>query len=198
MTEDVKPEVDIIHLKNVRISFPHIFKKGIINGKENDKFSAHFLIAKDEDSETSKLIKSKIKEMLDLKNKGAKLSAEKYCLTDGDAEGQRAEYNGHFKISASTDARPIVVDRKMQPITEEDNLIYAGCRVNAQITLWWQNNKSFGKRVNANLVAVQYVRDDDPLGSGRLDIDTVLGGFEDLSNTNLDADDTVEDDDPLL
>ena len=40
---------------------------------------------------------------------------------------------------------------------------YAGCYVNAVIELWFQNN-GFGKRVNANLLGVQFFKDGEPFG----------------------------------
>ena len=59
--------------------------------------------------------------------------------------------------------RPMVIDRDKSPLTEDDNKIYAGCYVNAVIELWFQNN-GFGKRVNANLLGVQFLKDGEPFG----------------------------------
>jgi hypothetical protein len=74
----------------------------------------------------------------------------------------RPEYEGKMTIKASTKKRPLVIDRDKSPITEDDNIVYAGCYVNAIVTLWGQNNQ-FGKRVNAQLDGVQFVRDGEPL-----------------------------------
>jgi len=50
-------------------------------------------------------------------------------------------------------------------LTENDNRIYAGCYVNAIVVLWAQNN-NYGKRINANLLGVQFVADGSPFGDG--------------------------------
>jgi hypothetical protein len=55
-------------------------------------------------------------------------------------------------------------------LTEDDNVVYAGCYVNAIITLWVQNN-SYGKRVNAQLDGVQFAKDGEPFGAGGIDAD---------------------------
>jgi hypothetical protein len=57
------------------------------------------------------------------------------------------------------------VDRDRSLITEDDNKLYAGCYVNAIIELWVQDN-SYGKRVNANLLGVQFFKDGEPFADG--------------------------------
>ena len=68
-----------------------------------------------------------------------------------------------MSIKAANNKRPMVIDRDKSPLTEDDNKIYAGCYVNAVIELWFQNN-GFGKRVNANLLGVQFLKDGEPFG----------------------------------
>jgi hypothetical protein len=43
--------------------------------------------------------------------------------------------------------------------------VYSGCYVNASIELWAQDNK-FGKRINATLMGVQFLRDGARLVGG--------------------------------
>ena len=74
-------------------------------------------------------------------------------------------FAGCMSIKASTKRRPIVINRDKSPITEDDGIIYPGCYVNAIIEVWAQNN-AWGKRVNANLLGVQFVADGEPFGSG--------------------------------
>jgi hypothetical protein len=68
-------------------------------------------------------------------------------------------------LKASTKRRPLVITRDKTPIVESDNIVYAGCYVNAIVSLWAQNNQ-YGKRINAQLDAVQFVRDGEPFGDG--------------------------------
>ena len=74
---------------------------------------------------------------------------------------------------------------KSVPLTEDDNKLYPGCYVNVVITLWAQNNK-FGKRINANLLAVQFVKDGNPFGEARVDVGSIFDDIEDDSDSMLD------------
>jgi hypothetical protein len=70
-----------------------------------------------------------------------------------------------MSIKASASKRPMVLDRDRSPLTENDNRVYAGCYVNAIIELWAQNNQ-WGKRINANLLGVQFFKDGEPFADG--------------------------------
>jgi hypothetical protein len=67
--------------------------------------------------------------------------------------------------SAQETAPPTVVDAARQALTERSGKPYAGCYVNASIELWAQDN-AYGKRINATLRGVQFVRDGDSFGAG--------------------------------
>jgi hypothetical protein len=88
----------------------------------------------------------------------------KLCLRDGAEKDEIDGYGEEIKfISASCSKRPPVVGRDLTPLAEEDGILYAGCYVNVSFRLWAQDNQ-FGKRVNAQLRAVQFVRDGDAFG----------------------------------
>lgn len=166
-----------IKLKNVRLSFPSLFRKAVFNGEET-KYEGTFLLNKTEHAETIKSIEAEIASML--KEHKAKLSADKICFKDGD----NIEYDGYadcMTIKASSAKRPLVIGKDKTPLTEDDNVIYSGCYVNAIISLWWQDN-SYGKRVNASLEAVQFHKDGQPFGDGG-------------SKASVDDFDIIEDDD---
>lgn len=152
-----------IKLNNVRLSFPSLFRKSVYNGEET-KFEATFLLNKktqvDKIKEIEAAIAASIKENL----KGAKIGDDKKCLKDGD-DFEYVGYAGHMSLKASSNKRPLVIDRDKSQLTEEDGRLYAGCRVNATIELWAQNN-TYGKRINANLLAVQFYKDDEPFADG--------------------------------
>jgi hypothetical protein len=87
----------------------------------------------------------------------------KYCIGNGSNKPYDG-YAGMIYISASNKIRPTVVDRQRNPVQEGDKQApYAGCYVNATVTLWAQNNQ-FGKRINANLRAIQFVEDGPAFG----------------------------------
>jgi hypothetical protein len=152
-----------IKLKNVRLSFPSLFQRAVFQGEEG-KFEATFLLNKVEHAETIAEIEAQIKQRIAVDLKGAKLGADKICLKDGD-EIEYAGYAGHMSIKASNNKRPLVIDRDKTPLTEDDNKMYAGCYVNAIIDLWVQQN-SWGKRINANLLGVQFLKDGEPFSDG--------------------------------
>ena len=152
-----------IKLNNVRLSFPSLFKRAVFNGEEG-KFEATFLINKTEQADLVEKIKSAIADKIKNDLKGAKLGADKICLKDGD-DVEYDGYAGHVSIKASNNKRIPVFNKDKSPLVEDDNIIYAGCYVNAIVELWAQDN-SWGKRINANLLGVQFAKDGEPFGDG--------------------------------
>lgn len=157
-----------IKLQNVRLSFPSLFQQAAFGGESTGKYEATFILDKKEHAQVISQIEAEIARLQKEEIK-AKVSSDKICLKDGDEMG-RPEYEGKMTIKASTKKRPLVIDRDKSPITEDDNVVYAGCYVNAILTLWPQNN-NFGKRVNAQLDGVQFVRDGEPFGDGGISAD---------------------------
>lgn len=152
-----------IKLHNVRLSFPSLFRKAVFSGEET-KFEATFLLNKDEQADKISEIETAIKALVKDALKGAKLPADKVCLREGD-DVDYAGYAGHMSIKASTAKRPLVLDRDRSPLAEDDDRLYAGCYVNAIVELWAQNNQ-WGKRINANLLGVQFFKDGEPFSDG--------------------------------
>lgn len=172
-----------IKLQNVRLSFPSLFRKAVFEGSET-KYEATFLLDKEKHADTIKELKAAISKRIKDDLKGAKLSADRICLKDGD-DFDYAGYAGHMSFKASNNKRPLIIDRDRTPLTEDDERLYAGCYVNAVVELWVQNN-GFGKRINANLLGVQFFKDGEPFADG-----------ESASQDDFDAfdDDGSEDDD---
>lgn len=152
-----------IKLKNVRLSFPSLFRKAQFQGEET-KYEATFMLDKEEHADEIAEIKAQVKDAIKEHLKGAKVPADKICLKDGDESG-RDEYEGHYTIKCSNNKRPKVIDRDKSPLAEDDGRPYSGCYVNAVLDLWAQNN-SYGKRINANLLGVQFFKDGEPFESG--------------------------------
>lgn len=171
-------EVKKVVLKNVRLSFPSLFKKETFEGKET-KFAATFLIDK-KDTSTKKELDALIAQAI--KDSGVKVPQDKICLKDGD-ESELDGFPGHWSIKASNGKRPLVMDRDKTTIAEEDNKVYAGCYVNAVIDVWVQNN-AYGKRVNANLHGVQFVKDGEAFAKG-VDAEEVANAFDELEEVDL-------------
>lgn len=185
MTE--KKETTRLILKNVRLSFPSIFKKSNFNGTEG-KYEATFLIPKT-DKKTIKLINERIEEKLNESKLKSKIPLDKMCLKDGDGV-EYAGYADHYSLKASSNNRPTVLNSDKTPLVQEDGVIYAGCYVNASIDIWIQNNQ-YGKRVNANLYGIQFYKDGEPFSSDGVD---VTDDFEELDDEDDFEEETQEDD----
>ena len=154
-----------IKLNNVRLSFPSIFNKSEFNGQVG-KFEATFLMNKESQAKMISDVEAQI--ALIQKDNKAKVSPDKICLKDGefvDYDG----YAGCMSIKAGSNRRPTVLGRDKAPVVEEDNIVYAGCYVNAVVELWFQDN-SYGKRVNCNLLGIQFAKDGDTFGAGDTDV----------------------------
>jgi hypothetical protein len=124
------------------------------------------LISKKEQGDQVKAVVDAIKALCASEARDKKVPpADKLCLRDGDQSGKDEEA-GYWVLSASDDRRPVVVDQKRKPLAAEDDVVYAGCYVNAKIRLWYMDNQ-YGKRVPANLLGVQFAKDGERLGSGR-------------------------------
>jgi len=149
-------------VKNARLSYPSLFQTASFSGESTGKYEATFILDKQEHADIIEKLQAEVKRLQTELNK--KLPADKICLKDGDDLDDDA-YAGKMTIKVSTKKRPMVVDRDKTPLIEEDNKPYAGCYVNGIFSLWAQDN-GFGKRVNGQLIGVQFYADGTPFGDG--------------------------------
>lgn len=159
-----------VQLRNVRIAFPQLFEPKAF-GDGDPAFSASFLMPPDHAAvkELEAAIQAAADEKWGAKSKevlkGLK-AADKTCLHNGDSKGEYDGFAGNMFVSARSKTAPKVLDRKKNILLPRDGIPYGGCYVNALLDVWAQDN-DFGKRVNATLAGVQFVRDGDAFGSGR-------------------------------
>ena len=155
-----------IPLNNVRLSFPRLFKPKAFKEGQDPRFEAAFLLdpSNKEHAKTIKVIENTAKELL-AEHFGKTIpKGIKYCFGLSEDAGKEYDgYEGMFFITCNTKQRPVVVNRDRTPLAEEDGVVYAGCYVNGNVTLWVQDNQ-YGKRVNANLRSVQFVKDGEAFG----------------------------------
>ena len=179
---DNTPDPAIVKLENVRLSFPHLFTAHAMEEGEQAKFSASFIL---DNEKHAKLIEriEKLVERLALDHWKKKVTF-KSCLRDGNDKPDMDGYgDGVMFLNASRKTRPVVVDRQVNPVTEEDGVILAGCYVNATVRIWVQDNK-WGKRVNAELRAVQFVKDGESFGAAPVSAESE---FDAIDEADLDA-----------
>ena len=180
-----------IMLKNVRLAFPNLFEPSTVAGEGEPRYSAALILGSDHPQikEINDKIKAvateKWKDKADAMIKSLEKTG-KLALHDGDEKPNYDGFPGNMFVSASAkvSARPTVINSDKTPLTDRDGKIYAGCFVNVSLDLWAQDN-AYGKRVNAQLRGVQFLRDGDAFSAGRpADNDE----FEDVTD-GADADD---------
>lgn len=165
-------------LKNVRLAFPALFEPRSLEGGAA-RYSAVFII--DPDSENAKAVDAAMKEAAKAKW-GDKapvvykrlLTDKRVCLRTEPRTNKDGEvYDGFedkYSLSASNKVRPTVVDRDRSPLTEADGKPYGGCYVNAIVDIYAQDHKdpTIGRRINASLMGVQFVKDGESFGAPRV------------------------------
>lgn len=176
-----------IKLKDVRLSFPNIWKaKEFKPGDGKFRYDATFLIVPG--SENDKTIKAAIQAAA-VETYGAKADkflaqcegqANKNAYADGDLKDYEG-YEGMLYLACHSKVRPLIIDRAREPLSEEDGKPYAGCYVNAQVEIYAQKGENPG--VRASFSGVQFVRDGDAFGGGSA---AKTDDFDDLGETNDD------------
>lgn len=174
-------------LRNVRLAFPALFDAKTVAGEGDPAFSASFILTADHPqvAEVNAAIEAVAKEKW-----GAKAPAvlkemrakDRVALHDGNTKAQYDGFEGNFYVATRSKARPLVANRDKSVLTEADGVIYAGCYVYATVELWAQDN-SYGKRINAQVLTVQFFRDGDAFsGGGRSgteeDLEDLTDGLE--------------------
>lgn len=159
-----------LKLKNLRLAFPALFEAKTVNGEGKPAFSAALLIdpadpqVKEINAAIEQVAKDKWGAKADVMLKTMR-AADKLALHDGDLKAQYDGFPGNLYISARSATRPLVIDSDKSPLVEADGKPYAGCYVNVSIELWAQDN-NYGKRINASLGGVQFLRDGDAFAGG--------------------------------
>jgi len=187
-----------VKLQNVRLSYPNLFeaKSGPEGGEP--KYSASLLMSKVDNLPQIKTMQDAILEVakaewgadkvkwnngqLYLKKSDGKAAIVKVCLRDGSEKPDTDGYGeGIMFFSASNKMAPAVVDRNPNNrLDSKSGRPYAGCQVNAAIRLWAQDN-NFGRRINAQLQAIQFFADGESFGDAPIDPATV---FDNVAEEN--------------
>jgi hypothetical protein len=179
-----------IVLTNVRLAFPEIWEPKTFGDDSKPSCSAALLIDPTTQADVLKAAKDAVLAAANekwgpkapdiLKSLAAKGDA--ICVRNGDTKSEYAGFPGTYYVSARNAARPVVVDRNKTPLTQADGRPYAGCFVDASIDIWAQDNK-FGKRINAKLLALRFVRDGEAFSGGAVGSADDFGDLEDEVGT---------------
>lgn len=162
-----------VKLAAVRGAFLTLFEAKTVGGEGEPRYSGAFVI--EPGSANAKALAAGLiavaKEkwgakadgvLKELKSKGRVCYREEGLSKDGEV------YDGFenmHSLNASNKARPLVLDRDKSPLSAADGKPYSGSFMNVSIELWAQDNQ-YGKRINASLKGVQFVKDGDAFGGG--------------------------------
>lgn len=165
---------NILHLKNVRLSYPKLFKAEQFDPSKADsafRYSAAFHIDKKDpqvkaiNDAVEAAVKAKFGDKAKAKLAEFKANPQKYCVSDGDFNEKAP---GCFILSSHRQQKagpPTVVDRNRAPLTEDSGKPYAGCYVNASVDIYAQDGQNGG--IRCSLRGVQFVKDGEAFGGGR-------------------------------
>ena len=197
MTEKKATPGKII-IKNVRISYPHLFDKQKAKDGE-PSYNAAFILPKNHPQLFA--IREKIntvaqivyKDKWETILKGLKANG-KGGLQDGDSKPESAGYEGNLFFNANNKSeRPDVRDRNKNVLTKEDGkLLDGGDYVNVSVEFWAMNHKEHGKRINCKLLGVQFDHEGPKFGSGAT---AEEDDFDDLGDIGDDNYESAEDED---
>ncbi|ALA45464.1 hypothetical protein ADP64_000006 [Achromobacter phage phiAxp-2] len=192
-----------MRIDNVIASYPHLDERwskadSKTGKKPPEKYSLVGLLDKKTHGEAYELIEERIKALE--KEAKIKVALDDWFCRDGDRT-RKEENEGRWTLNASEQREVTIRDVKGNKLRDEKgNLVgvehaneikemfYPGCVVSIMIRPWAQDNE-FGKKINAGLVAVKFMRDGDRLGGEQMTDD---GAWNDEdSGSDLDGDDEM-------
>lgn len=171
--------------QNARMAFPDVFTPN-----KDGKFAAAFIFEPGHNSiegleavieEVGKAKWGKDWEKLRKQLK----AGDNMLIHNGDSKASYVGYEGNFFFNANNKVRPLVIDRDKTPLVAADGKLYSGCYVNVQIDVWAQDN-DFGKKINAQLQGIQFVKDGEAFSGGGTPADA--SDFEEIAE-GADAED---------
>ena len=189
---------EIIYLSNVRLSFPHLAEPqrqvNEATGKERISYNCEFIMPQDHAGFTQfiqrygSMVLEKWKEHAQTIMGMIQNDRKLRCFGRGEEKINNKTfqpydgYAGHVFITAGRDSQPQVIQADGQPIDPTNTMayqqltrkMYGGCRVNAAVKPWLQENKH-GRGVRCDLIAVQFAGDDTPFGDGAVDASNLFG-----------------------
>ena len=189
---------DIIFLSNVRLSFPHIAEPqrqvNTETGKERISYNCEFIMPQDHAGFTqfmqqfAALAAEKWKDHAQQVMQMIQSDRRMRCYGRGEEKVNKKTfqpydgYAGNVYITAGRDSQPQIIQADGSAIDPNNTMayqqltrkMYGGCRVNAAIKPWLQDNKH-GRGIRCDLVAVQFAADDQPFGEGAVDAAPLFG-----------------------
>ena len=160
-----------IILRNVRLSYEHIFTATKFQEGQPAKFSATFIIPKDH-PDLAAVKKAMVEAGVEtfgtafnaksgwprgftcsLKDAGVEVNGMGEVLSE-----KNPAYKGCYILEANSTRRPVTLHRDKSQITEEDGIIYSGCCLNASLGVAGYTFEQATRGVTCYLNGAQCVR----------------------------------------
>lgn len=168
MTQNTK----VVTGTETRLSYANIWEPKSINGGK-EKYSVSLIIPKS-DTKTIEAITKAIDAAIEagigkFGGKKPNKAALKLPLRDGDVEKDDPNYANSYFINANSLTAPQIVDRKVQPILDRDE-VYSGCYARVSISFYAFNTNG-NRGIACGLGNIQKIRDGEPLGGRSTAVD---------------------------
>lgn len=200
---------DFIVIKDVRLAYPNLKKARSQTGDDGKpgipKYDATFIIDPKSAEGAENIAAIKRAAIASAKAKWPEQyesilrmlkDQKRLCFGDDpryDKNGVlRPEFEGMFTLSASRyedRGAPGLFDAALNPLGDDPKgVIYAGCYVNAKVSIYAWDHPKFGRRIRAELLAVMFRRPGDAFTGGSA---ADASGFESLATAEA-ADTSAE------
>lgn len=162
----------------VRLAYCHLLEKYKFNGSANDpeaRYSACVMIPKTEKATVKALQQAIEAAKAYALEKGMKLGKNPASpLKDGD-DKDAPEFAGHWLVDAKANRRPGIVNRQMEPLTDEDD-VYSGMWAMVSMSAY-PYSQSGNNGVAFGLDNVMKWKDDERLGGGGASAESDFSGL---------------------
>ena len=189
---------DIIFLSNVRLSFPHLAEPqkqvNEATGTTRISYNCEFIMPQEHAgfqqfmARYGALALEKWKEHAQPVMAMILADRKTRCFGKGEEKVNRKNfqtydgYAGNMFITGGRDSAPQMIQDNGQAVDPANTMayqalarkMYGGCRVNAAIKPWVQDNKH-GRGIRCDLIAVQFAADDTAFGEGSADASALFG-----------------------
>lgn len=192
---------NVIYLSNVRLSFPHLIEPqkrvDATTGKERVSYNCEFIMPASHPGyqqfmkEYGAMALEKWKEHANTVMQLIHADRKSRCYGVGEEKVNKKTfqpydgYAGGVYITAGKESPPQIIQSDGTPIDPANSMayqqltrrMYGGCRVNAAVKPWVQDNKH-GRGIRCDLIAVQFAGDDKPFGEGAADVTGIFGAVQ--------------------
>lgn len=189
---------DIIFLSNVRLSFPHLAEPqkqvNETTGATRTSYNCEFIMPHDHPGfqqfmkRYGEIALEKWKEHAQAVMGMIQNDRKTRCYGRGEEKVNKKNfqpydgYAGNVFITAGRDSAPQMIQADGSAVDPANTMayqalarkMYGGCRVNAAVKPWAQDNKH-GRGIRCDLIAVQFAADDTPFGEGTIDASKLFG-----------------------